>query len=32
VTPNYIFPMLTASCYSVANIEEFQRLPFRSKA
>jgi len=30
VTPNYIFPMLTAAYYSVANIEEFQRLSFRS--
>jgi len=29
-TPNYIFPMLTAAYYSVANIEEFQRLSFRS--
>lgn len=30
VTPNYIFPMLTGAYYSVANIEEFQRLSFRS--
>jgi peptide/nickel transport system substrate-binding protein len=30
VTPNYIFPMLTAAYYSVANIEQFQRLSFRS--
>jgi peptide/nickel transport system substrate-binding protein len=29
-TPNYIFPMLTAAYYSVANIEQFQRLSFRS--
>jgi peptide/nickel transport system substrate-binding protein len=29
-TPNYIFPMLTAAYYSIANIEEFQRLSFRS--
>ncbi|MGH3405161.1 MAG: ABC transporter substrate-binding protein [Streptosporangiaceae bacterium] len=29
-TPNYIFPMLTAAYYSVANIEEFQRLSYRS--
>jgi peptide/nickel transport system substrate-binding protein len=29
-TPNYIFPMLTAAYYSVTNIEEFQRLSFRS--
>jgi peptide/nickel transport system substrate-binding protein len=28
--PNYIFPMLTAAYYSVANIEQFQRLSFRS--
>ncbi len=27
---NYIFPMLTAAYYSVANIEQFQRLSFRS--
>ena len=30
VTPNYIFPMLTGAYYSVANIEQFQRLSFRS--
>src|ERR1700759_3639611 len=30
ITPNYIFPMLTAAYYSVANIEQFQRLSFRS--
>jgi peptide/nickel transport system substrate-binding protein len=30
VTPNYIFPMLTGAYYSVANIEDFQRLSFRS--
>jgi peptide/nickel transport system substrate-binding protein len=29
-TPNYIFPMLTAAYYSVTNIEQFQRLSFRS--
>ena len=29
-TPNYIFPMLTAAYYSVANIEQFQRLSYRS--
>src|SRR6202163_3214829 len=29
-SPNYIFPMLTAAYYSVANIEQFQRLSFRS--
>jgi peptide/nickel transport system substrate-binding protein len=29
-TPNYIFPMLTAAYYSIANIEEFERLSFRS--
>src|ERR1700749_808470 len=29
-TPNYIFPMLTGAYYSVANIEQFQRLSFRS--
>jgi peptide/nickel transport system substrate-binding protein len=29
-TPNYIFPMLTTAYYSVANIEQFQRLSFRS--
>src|SRR5262245_60595899 len=29
-TPNYIFPMITAAYYSVANIEQFQRLSFRS--
>ncbi len=28
--PNYIFPMLTAAYYSVSNIEQFQRLSFRS--
>lgn len=29
-TPNYIFPMLTGAYYSVANIEQFERLSFRS--
>lgn len=29
-TPNYIFPMITAAYYSVANIEQFQRLSYRS--
>jgi peptide/nickel transport system substrate-binding protein len=29
-TPNYIFPMLTAAYYSTTNIEQFQRLSFRS--
>ena len=29
-SPNYIFPMITAAYYSVANIEQFQRLSFRS--
>ncbi|MGH3276840.1 MAG: ABC transporter substrate-binding protein, partial [Streptosporangiaceae bacterium] len=29
-TPNYIFPMLTGAYYSVTNIEQFQRLSFRS--
>jgi len=29
-TPNYIFPMLTGAYYSVANIEQFQRLSYRS--
>ncbi len=29
-TPNYIFPMLTGAYYSIANIEEFERLSFRS--
>src|ERR1700684_3899144 len=29
-TPNHIFPMPTGAYYSVANIEEFQRLSFRS--
>jgi peptide/nickel transport system substrate-binding protein len=29
-SPNYIFPMLTAAYYSVSNIEQFQRLSFRS--
>src|SRR5258707_1330148 len=29
-TPNYIFPMLTAAYYSIANIEQFERLSFRS--
>src|SRR5260221_11250299 len=29
-TPNYVFPMLTAAYYSVTNIEQFQRLSFRS--
>ena len=29
-SPNYIFPMLTGAYYSIANIEEFQRLSFRS--
>src|ERR1700742_1336464 len=29
-SPNYIFPMLTAAYYSVTNIEQFQRLSFRS--
>jgi peptide/nickel transport system substrate-binding protein len=28
--PDYIFPMLTGTYYSVANIEEFQRLSYRS--
>jgi peptide/nickel transport system substrate-binding protein len=28
--PDYIFPMLTGAYYSVANIEEFQRLSYRS--
>lgn len=28
--PNYIFPMLTGAYYTVANIEEFERLSFRS--
>jgi peptide/nickel transport system substrate-binding protein len=28
--PNYIFPMLTSAYYSVTNIEQFQRLSFRS--
>jgi peptide/nickel transport system substrate-binding protein len=29
-TPNYIFPMMTGAYYSVANIEEFERLSYRS--
>jgi peptide/nickel transport system substrate-binding protein len=29
-TPNYIFPMLTGAYYSTTNIEQFQRLEFRS--
>lgn len=29
-TPDYIFPMLTAAYYSIANIEQFERLSFRS--
>lgn len=29
-TPNYIFPMLTGAYYSVANIEQFERLSYRS--
>ncbi len=29
-TPNYIFPMLTGAYYTVTNIEQFQRLSFRS--
>jgi peptide/nickel transport system substrate-binding protein len=28
--PNYIFPMLTSAYYSTTNIEQFQRLMFRS--
>ncbi|HTT90053.1 MAG TPA: ABC transporter substrate-binding protein [Acidimicrobiales bacterium] len=29
-TPNYILPLLTGAYYSVANIEQFQRLSYRS--
>jgi peptide/nickel transport system substrate-binding protein len=29
-TPNYIFPMITGAYYSVANIEQFERLSYRS--
>lgn len=29
-TPDYIFPMLEGAYYSVANIEQFQRLSYRS--
>src|SRR5579875_515491 len=29
-TPNYIFPMMTGAYYSVANIEQFERLSYRS--
>jgi peptide/nickel transport system substrate-binding protein len=29
-TPNYIFPMMPTAYYSVANIEQFERLSFRS--
>ena len=28
--PNYILPLLTGAFYSVANIEQFQRLSYRS--
>ena len=28
--PNYILPLLTGAYYSVANIEQFQRLSYRS--
>ena len=29
-TPNYIFPMVTGPYYSVANLEQFQRLSYRT--